>query len=98
MKKEFTDLSPDEIKKLNINPDKMFDVRPSSEAPSGTHGRIAVFEMFMIDRDIQQVILKNPTEPELYKITRAKGMLTMREDALLKALKGEVKMQEVFGL
>ncbi|MEO5646482.1 MAG: GspE/PulE family protein [Candidatus Paceibacterota bacterium] len=95
--KEFIDLSPEEITRLNIS-DKMYEVRPSSEAPSGTSGRIAVFEMFSVDKEIQQVILKTPTEPELYKITRAKGMLTMREDALLKALDGQVTMQEVFGL
>jgi len=97
MKKEFADLTPEEVAKLDI-PQKMFEMRPSSEAPSGTRGRIAVFEMFMVDREIQQVILKTPTEPELYKVTRAKGMLTMREDALLKALHGEIMMQEVYGL
>lgn len=97
IQKEFKDLTPEEITKLKLG-DKMFEVRPSSEAPSGTRGRIAVFEMFLVDREIQQVILKTPTEPELYKITRARGMLTMREDALLKALKGEITMQEVFGL
>ncbi len=95
--KEFVDLSPDEIAQLHIS-DKMYEVRPSSEAPSGMIGRIAVFEMFSVDKEIQQVILKTPTEPELYKVTRAKGMLTMREDALLKALNGQVAMQEVFGL
>jgi type IV pilus assembly protein PilB len=98
IKKEFADLSPEEFANLHISTDKMYEVRPSSEAPSGTRGRIAVFEMFTIDKEIQQVILKNPTEPELYKVTRARGMLTMREDAMLKALKGEVVMQEVFGL
>jgi type IV pilus assembly protein PilB len=97
IKKEFADLTPDEVARLAI-PDKMFEVRPSSEAPSGTRGRIAVTEVFVVDREIEQVILKNPTDPELYKVTRAKGMLTIREDALLKALKGQVTMQEVFGL
>lgn len=97
IQKEFADLSPERVAALKI-PETMYEIRPSSEAPSGTHGRIAVFEMFSIDKDIQQVILKNPTEPELYKATRARGMLTMREDALMKALRGEVTMQEVFGL
>lgn len=95
--KELSDLDPSFRKGLPIG-EKMYEVRPSSEAPSGTKGRIAVFEMFNIDREMQQVILKNPTEPELYKLARSKGMLTMREDALLKALKGDVSMQDVFGL
>jgi len=98
IKKEFIDLTPEEVAKLGIDDTKMYEIRPSSEAPSGTRGRIACFEMFMVDKEVQQVILKSPTEPELYKITRAKGMLTIREDAMLKALKGEVVMEEVFGL
>jgi type IV pilus assembly protein PilB len=97
IKKEFADLTPEEVARLNV-PDTMYEIRPSSEAPSGTKGRIAVFEMYAVDKDVQQVILKTPTEPELYKITRAKGMLTMREDALMKALRGEVNIQDVFGL
>lgn len=96
IKKEFVDLDPTYLQQLAL-PDTMYEVKPSNEAPSGTRGRIAIFEMFPIDREIQQVILKNPTEPELYKITRAKGMLTLKEDALLKALQGEIMLQEVYG-
>lgn len=95
--KEFGDLDPKYRDLLNI-PKTMYEAKPSSEAPSMTHGRIAVFEMFPLDKDIQQVILKNPVEQEIYKACRAKGMITLREDALLKALKGDVLMQEVYGL
>jgi len=96
IKKEFADLDPKYLTELNL-PDTMYEVKPSNEAPNGTRGRIAIFEMFPIDRDIQQIILKSPTEPELYKITREKGMLTLKEDALLKALQGEIMLQEVYG-
>jgi type IV pilus assembly protein PilB len=95
--KEFIDYPPELKAKLGIG-NTMYEVRPSSEAPSGTKGRIAVVEMFSVDRDLQQIILKTPTEPEIYKAVRARGMLTMKEDALLKALQGKVPMQEVFGL
>jgi type IV pilus assembly protein PilB len=93
--KQFKDLDPKYVDKLKI-PDHMYDVKPSAEAPTGLRGRMAVFELFAVDRDIQEVILKNPVEGELYKAARAKGMLTMREDALLKALNGEILMQEVY--
>ncbi len=95
--KQFADLNPTFLPALNI-PTKMYDVKPSSEAPSMTHGRIAVFEMFEIDKEIQEIILKNPVEAEIYKACRAKGMITLREDALIKALNGEVLLQEVYGL
>lgn len=96
IKKEFADLDPKYLAELAL-PETMYSVTPTSEAPNGTRGRIAIFEMFPIDREIQQIILKSPTEPELYKVTRAQGMLTLKEDALLKALQGEIMIQEVYG-
>jgi type IV pilus assembly protein PilB len=95
--KEFSDLPEADRSKLSI-PKTMFDIRPSSEAPQGTRGRIAVFEMFSVDTEVQELILKSPTEPELYKLLRSKGMLTLKEDALLKALHGDVLMQDVYSL
>jgi type IV pilus assembly protein PilB len=76
--------------------DKMYDTVPSSECPSGTRGRIAVFEMFKIDREMQTVILKNPTNGAIYKLARSKGMLMMKEDAMLKSLQGIIPFTEVY--
>lgn len=96
IEKQFADLDPTYRARLGIG-DTMYEVGTSSEAPSGTRGRIGVFEMFTVDKDVQQVILKNPTEPEIYKAVRAKGMITLKEDALLKSLRGDITMQEVYG-
>ena len=95
IKKQFSDLPPEYLAKVDMGND-MYEVVPSPECPSGTQGRLPVFEMFAVDKDVQELILKNPVEPELYKLLRSKGMLTMREDALQKALKGLIMMQEVF--
>ena len=76
--------------------DKMYDTVPSAECPSGTRGRIAVFEMFKIDREMQAVILKSPTNAAIYKLARSKGMLMMREDAMLKSLQGIIPFTEVY--
>lgn len=85
---------PDEFKpKIG---DKMYDTVPSPECPSGTRGRIAIFEMFKIDREMQSVILKNPTNEAIYKLARSKGMLQMREDAMLKSLEGVIPFTEVY--
>ena len=40
----------------------------------------------IVKKLFENIILKNPTELEVSKILRQKGMLTMKEDALLKAL------------
>jgi type II secretory ATPase GspE/PulE/Tfp pilus assembly ATPase PilB-like protein len=55
-----------------------------------------VFEMFTVDKEMQAVILKSPTSEEIYAVARKKGMLMMREDAMLKSLKGLIPFKEVY--
>ena len=87
---------PEEFKKEIKIKKEMYDTVPSSECPSGTRGRIAVFEMFEVDKEMQNAILKNPTNAEIYKIARKNGMLMMREDAMLKAIDGTIPFREVY--
>ncbi len=97
LEKQFADLPGERRASLGIG-QTMYQIEPSPECPSGTRGRVAVFEMFKVDREIQRLILEKPTEEGLYTELRKRGMLTMREDALLKALRGEVPMQDVYAL
>jgi type II secretory ATPase GspE/PulE/Tfp pilus assembly ATPase PilB-like protein len=93
--KQFSDL-PEEFKsKINIG-DTIYEAVPSPECSSGTKGRMALFEMFKIDEEMQNVILKKPVEQEIYKLARSKGMTTIREDAILKSLRGDIPYQEIY--
>jgi type IV pilus assembly protein PilB len=87
---------PAEFKKQIVIKDQMYDTVPSPECPTGTKGRIAVYEMFKVDKEMQSVILKNPIDSEIYKTARSKGMLMMREDAMLKAVDGIIPFKEVY--
>jgi type IV pilus assembly protein PilB len=92
--RQFEDLAP-EFKKDVPQSDTVYVIDPTPEAPKGTKGRMAVFEVFKMDKEIENVLLKSPTELEISKILRKKGMLTMREDGILKAYKGLVPFEEV---
>jgi type II secretory ATPase GspE/PulE/Tfp pilus assembly ATPase PilB-like protein len=48
-----------------------------------------------MDRDIEHIILTNPVEQAVYEAARAKGMLTMRDDAVLKAFQGIIPFEEI---
>ncbi|MES2436576.1 MAG: GspE/PulE family protein [Patescibacteria group bacterium] len=92
--KQFEDL-PDEFKKEVPIPTSVREIDPTPECPNGTRGRAAVFEMFEIDKEVEKVILSSATELDLMKVLRKKGVMTMREDAMLKAFKGEIPFEEV---
>jgi len=92
---EIKDLPAEFRKEIEIK-NEMYDTVPSPECPSGTRGRIAIFEMFRVDKEMQKTILKNPIDSEIYKVARNSGMLMMREDAMLKALNGIIPYREVF--
>jgi len=92
--KQFDDL-PDIYKKdLNLS-DHVYGINPSADCPNGMRGRVGVMEVFEMNKELEAVILKNPTELEISKITRANGMLTMKEDAILKTMKGLIPFEEV---
>ena len=95
IKEQMKDL-PDEFKKEIGKDGQMYDTVPSNECPSGTRGRVAIFEMFKIDKEMQNVILKSPTNGEIYKTARKHGMLMMKEDAMLKAVDGIIPYSEVY--
>jgi type IV pilus assembly protein PilB len=87
---------PVEFKKDIFSKNEMYETVPSGECPSGTRGRIAVFEMFKVDKEMQAVILKDPTNAAIYRSARSKGMLMMREDAMLKSIQGIIPYTEVY--
>jgi len=100
LEKGFSDL-PAEVKAKIKIPDTVLQIAPSALSPTGTQGRSAAFEFLLMDRDIEKMITKNPTESEIYDVMRKKGMITMKEDALMKAFRGEIPYEEVsrvFGL
>ena len=92
--KQFADL-PEAFKKQIPQAKNVYGISPSKECPSGTRGRTAVFEAFKMDKDLESVILNKPTEDEISKLLRSKGMFTMKEDAILKALNKEIPFEEV---
>ena len=62
---------------------------------TGTSGRIGIYEVFIMTRELEEVILKRPTEVELKKQSEKQKMLTMKQSGIIQALKGLVSLEEV---
>ena len=94
IEKTFEDL-PEKYRNQIPKVNTVLEVAPTEECPKGTRGRAAVFEAFKMDKELEAAILTDPTELNLTKILRSKGMLTMKEDAIMKAFRREIPFEEV---
>ncbi|MEO6005465.1 MAG: GspE/PulE family protein [Opitutus sp.] len=67
------------------------------EACNGTgyRGRMGIFEMFVVDEELQRLIYANTRSSQLRATARAAGMRTMREDGIRKATAGLTTVEEV---
>jgi type IV pilus assembly protein PilB len=95
--KQFEDLPASARNKISI-PKDVYHAVSTPTCSSGTKGRMAVFEMLEMNKELEQFILKNPAESDIYNFARAQGMLTMKDDALVKAFKGLIPFEEIDNL
>ena len=91
--KQFEDL-PKKFRDEIEFTDKVYKAGESADCPKGTRGRVAVMEVMQMDRDVENLILKNQSEVEIAKLVRSKGMITMKEDAILKAMHKVIPFEE----
>jgi len=62
---------------------------------TGYLGRTGIFELLAVDDDIKELIVKRSASHTIKEIAVEKGMSTLREDGLRKALAGETTLEEV---
>jgi type IV pilus assembly protein PilB len=94
IEKQFSDLPPKYLSELGLK-DKVYKLGQSAECPNGTRGRQAVMEVFEMDKDLETAVLKGANEIEIGKIVRSRGMITMKEDAIIKSMNQQIPFEEV---
>ncbi len=91
---EFSDL-PAKYHNLIPKGDHVLFAEPTTGCASGTKGRVAVMEAIEVNNDIQNLILKSASEDEITQAARKNGFVTMKEDAIIKALEHTIPFEEV---
>lgn len=61
----------------------------------GYRGRIGIFEAILVDENIEKLILKKPGETEILKAAESQNILNMKQDGVLKAIKGITTIEEL---
>jgi type IV pilus assembly protein PilB len=96
--REFGDLPSNFLDTLPIT-ETVYQAQRSDGSESGLRGRVPAVELFTVDKELEKLILKKPTENEIYEYVRkTQGMLTMKNDAILKCMAGIIPWDEVNGL
>ncbi len=62
---------------------------------TGYRGRIGIFEAFIVDEDMEQFILEDPSISSMRKKAMQKGMVPMMQDGFIKVLQGITTFDEV---
>ena len=61
----------------------------------GIKGRIGIYEMLKMTPELEEAILKDPTETSLLTAARKQGMISLRQDGVIKAMQGLVSLEEI---
>jgi len=77
-----------------------FDKIPKAEGCkecnfTGYKGRMGIYEFFLVDEEMENFILKEPSIADMRKKAIEKGMVPMYQDGLLKVLEGITTIEEV---
>ncbi|HCE46019.1 MAG TPA: general secretion pathway protein GspE [Lentisphaeria bacterium] len=62
---------------------------------TGYKGRVAIYELFLLDEEIQDLTAAHAASSELRRAARQKGMKTLREDGWLKLNRGLTSVEEI---
>jgi len=88
-----------DLAKHNVNEEKPFKIFGTVGCEecnkTGYSGRIGIFEAIRTDETIEKIIPENPSEREIKKVARMQGILSMRQDGIVKILNGITSMEEV---
>jgi type IV pilus assembly protein PilB len=88
-----------DLAKYNINPNTPFKLYKAVGCEkcnlTGYKGRIGIFEAIKTDEAIEKIIPENPSEREIKRIARNQGILSMRQDGIVKIINGITSYDEV---
>jgi general secretion pathway protein E len=62
---------------------------------TGYKGRVGIYELVKVTKEIQQLILKGGSESDMWELARQQHCRTLREDGFLKAWLGITSVEEV---
>jgi type IV pilus assembly protein PilB len=93
---QLKDVKPEILKQFDIKkPYTLYEPQISKECPKGIRGRIGAFEILEMNQQLEDIILKEPSESKIREEAKRQGATSMLQDGVIKALRGLVGLEEV---
>lgn len=73
----------------------LFEPASTAECPTGYQGRTGIFEILVISDTIRSLINAQANDDKIRKQAQSEGMLTLYQEGLLRAARGETSLEEV---
>ncbi len=99
IKQEFENIPKKYKTDLEIKPEdkKMFSGAGCAKCNgTGYKGRFGIFELLPLSEPIQQLAIKRASSTDILNQALKEGMITMKQDGILKVLRGQTTMEEVY--
>ena len=102
LKREIAALSPEakeELKDVDLENVKIWQA-PGCKfcGQKGTKDRIALFEALAMTPQLEKIIIEGAVENKIKEEAARQGMITMRQDGIIKVLKGFLSFEELVGV
>jgi len=85
--------------KYGAKPGQAWKIEPNPECKickgKGIAGRVALFEIFEMTKQLGAIVAGGFSEVKLWEEATRQGMLTLRQDGILKALEGLVGLEDI---
>ncbi len=62
---------------------------------NGYKGRVGIYSVMVLSDRIKEMVTSNATEAEIRQVGREEGMMTLREDGLIKVRAGQTSLEEI---
>ncbi|BCX15790.1 MAG: hypothetical protein KatS3mg098_019 [Candidatus Parcubacteria bacterium] len=99
IEKTLKEMDPQVLEELEGEQISSYQIFESKGCPAckgkGVSGRVALFEILQMTKELEEIVVSRKSESEIVKEAKRQKMITLRQDGVIKALKGLVSLEAV---
>lgn len=99
IKNELAAIPTETLKELEVDitqPIKIYEGKGCNRCRNnGMKGRIGIYEVFEVNEKVGKLVGEGKSEGDIYRSIKSQGYTTMKQDGIIKIIKGETTFEEV---